>query len=298
MGGEITIDARLVEDSASPETIKVVNREGRGNSSTICARNGLDRDFAIHEGGHQVLGVGDEYKESERRRCKRNPERCRPERVRREDWSRMGSHHSYGRFALFHERHFQFVPAFLRAIFPDCRARLVEMSRPILPDFSVDLSLGGAYLGGQPSYLASLGLGLGIPLDRLREVEATLGVHGTAMLSVHPEFRTALLLGLRAGIEGRMTPSAGGFTAGAFLEGGYGRFSTRERGEEEVTGAPYGQAGLQLGYTFAPGAFQLGVEATAGTAFPATGTIGEPGAADDPNWRHWFGVGLSLGGRF
>jgi hypothetical protein len=306
MDGEITIDAGLIDDSANPDlTINVVNRSGRGDAGTICARGGLDRGFAIHEGGHQVLGAGDEYAELDPDVCRRVPEWCRRERVRREDWSRMGSQRAYGRFALFHERHFQFVPAFLRAAFPDCTARLVELSRPVIPDFRLDVSLGGASLGGRPAFLASAGLGFGIPLDRLREAELTLGVQGTAMLASQPDFRQAFLIGFRAGIERRVTPSAGGFTAGAFLEAGAGHFSADAPGRpgREESWAPYVQGGFGVGYTFEPGGpFQpyVGAEFTAGTAFPATGTIGEPGAGatEDDNWRRWFGVGASLGARF
>ncbi|MGD9535597.1 MAG: DUF4157 domain-containing protein [Alphaproteobacteria bacterium] len=306
MEGDLTIDAGLIDDSANPDlTINVVNRAGRGDAGTICAREGLDRGFAIHEGGHQVLGTGDEYAEPDPAVCRRVPEWCRRERIRRTDWSRMGSHRSYGRFALFHERHFQFVPAFLRAVYPDCTARLVELSRPVLPDFRANLSLGFASLGGQPSFLASAGVGLGIPLDRLREAELTLGVQGTAMLAGQPDYRQAFLIGFRAGIERRVTPSAGGFTGGAFLEAGAGYFSSSTPGRpgSDESWAPYVQGGLGLGYTFAPDSVlqpYLGAEITAGTAFPTTGIIGEPGATDagDENWRRWFGVGAVLGGRF
>src|SRR5262249_22833837 len=77
MGGDIPIRAELVHDSANPEfTIKVVNREGRYDAETICARGGLDRNVAVHEGSHQLLGVGDEYPEVDPQVCRRVPQLC------------------------------------------------------------------------------------------------------------------------------------------------------------------------------------------------------------------------------
>jgi hypothetical protein len=306
MGGDIPIRIELIEDATNPDfTINVVNREGRGDAATICAREGGLRGFAIHEGGHQMLGVGDEYPELDAAVCKRVPQWCRAERVRDKDWSRMGSHGDYGRFALFHERHFQFVPAFLNAAYPDCKAQLVELRRPLLPDFRVGFSFGVASLGGGSSYLMSAGLSFGIPASRLRDVEAVIGVQATSMLGSLPDLREALLLGVRVGIERRSTPSAGGFTGSAFLESGVGRFSASDPKtyERQKSSAPYAQIGLGFGYTFSPNPlFQpyVGVEATAGTAFSTKGTIGEAeaGGRDDESWRHWFGLGVSLGARF
>ncbi|MGE3782166.1 MAG: DUF4157 domain-containing protein, partial [Alphaproteobacteria bacterium] len=56
----IIIEARAVTNNPD-HTINVVNRSGRGNAGTICAGS-YDPSFAVHEGGHQVLGLGDEYR--------------------------------------------------------------------------------------------------------------------------------------------------------------------------------------------------------------------------------------------
>jgi hypothetical protein len=73
-GGEpipITID---LNESADPSAkpVNVVNRGGRGDAATVCARD-FDRGFAVHEGGHDVRGIGDEYREDDQRVRERVP---------------------------------------------------------------------------------------------------------------------------------------------------------------------------------------------------------------------------------
>lgn len=87
------------EDATHPDTtITVVNRGGRADAATICAAS-WDQSTAVHEGGHQVLGVGDEYQEHDERLRAVVPQCFRPERVRR-DYSMMEDH--WSRFAMFH----------------------------------------------------------------------------------------------------------------------------------------------------------------------------------------------------
>jgi hypothetical protein len=108
----IPIVVRASIDSVNPHrTIGVVNRGGRGDESTICAGD-FDYAFAVHEGGHQVLGAGDEYLETDELVLAENPDAGRPERVRN-DHSWMGSNDG---FASFHERHFRFTQVFLEAV--------------------------------------------------------------------------------------------------------------------------------------------------------------------------------------
>ena len=98
--------------------INVVNRGGRGNAGTICAGS-FDPEFAVHEGGHQALGAADEYRETNPLIiAAANAAGLHWERRERErsDLSVMENQRSYGRFALFHERHFRFAQVFLEAV--------------------------------------------------------------------------------------------------------------------------------------------------------------------------------------
>src|SRR5262249_22867385 len=182
-------------------------------------------------------------------------------------------------------------------------ARLAEMRRPLQPDIRFGFSAGGALLGGQRGYLLSGGVGLGIPLSRLRDVEAIIGVQATRMLGLRPDYRQALLLGMRARIERRATPSAGGWTIGAVVEGGYGTFSPTDPGTftEHEARLPYVQGGLRVGYTLWPNPYYqpfIGIEATGGTALSGPAAAGTRDPTTDPGWRRWFGLGFSLEASF
>jgi hypothetical protein len=289
----IDVDAHLATGGAADEAITVVNRGGRADAGTICARD-FNPGTTVHEGGHQVLGVGDEYPESDRRVLAAVPRWGRRERVRDTDWSRMGSHRSYGRFALFHERHFAHVPAFLRAAFPGCRARLVELSRPLLPDYRIGVTTGYAAIGDTHGMFVDLGLELGLPLTRLRDWEVTVGPHGRMLGTASATEWGAFMLGARVGLEHTRTPSAGGFRVGAFGEAGYGWF--RPPGDlgrpRDYAGAAYGELGLSVGYRFG-GSFSgsLGAEVAGGTTL-----TGVPGALRDlPRDERtvgWFRTGV------
>jgi hypothetical protein len=301
-GRDIPIRVEVEEDSSSPDrTISVVNRQGRGNAGTICAPD-YNPGFAAHEGGHQVLGHGDEYPEHDASLRRRMPAWARPERVRSGDWSRMHSSSSYGRFALFHRRHFRFVPAFLDAALPDCRASLFELRRPVTPDFRLSLGLGYAHTGGPGTYLGG-GFDVGLPLDRERRWRALLGIHGRMLGRLDDERATSWMLGARLGLERSFTPSAGGLRLGGFLELGGGSFERPlpETYRTERFGAPYGELGLTAGYSSEPMSgviLSIGAELAAGSTLGGRGTIGEPGAAvtaAESEQLRWLRAGVRAG---
>jgi hypothetical protein len=295
----IRVDATAPASGAADTTITVSPRAGRADAATICAPD-FNAGTNVHEGGHQVLGAGDEYRERDAAVLARAPQWGRVERVRT-DWSRMGSHHAYGRFALFHERHFAHVPAFLQSIYPGCQARLVEVSRPALPDFRFSIGGGYASLGGVHGGYADLGLEMGIPLDRLREWEFVVGPHGRFIGNAGPTEQQAFLVGARMGLERRVNPAVGGFRIGAFGEAGAGAFRRESPSgsyePEPYTAAPYGELGLGAGYRFGPGSttFDVNLEAATGTTFT---DLPEAGTGLSGDRLQWLRIGLTVGGEF
>ena len=299
-GRALPIRIVVNEDTAYPDTtVTIVNRGGRADAATICARS-WDTETAIHEGGHQVLGVGDEYPEHDARVLAAVPQWGREERVRR-DWSRMGPEES-SRFAMFHERHFNAVKVFLENAYPDCTATLVARPRPFRPDFR--LSLGAGYVGtpaGSGMFLQA-GLAMGLPLDRLRRWNVVIGPQLRLMhASDSSRYMDAFLFGARLGLE-RGTGDAGhGFIAGAFGEAGRASFDISDYrpgapGTRSWSGG-YGELGLGLGHRtprLDGPRFDFRAEAAVGTTLDSTGRIGpDPPFSDtDPQRMHWFRVGL------
>jgi Domain of unknown function (DUF4157) len=295
------------EDTAHPDTtITVINRGGRADAATICA-NSWDSSTAVHEGGHQALGVGDEYPESDERLRATVPQWFRSERVRH-DYSAMGPA-AHSRFAMFHERHFHAVKTFLETSFPGCTATLQAQARPVIPDFRLVLGGGQASLSGTSGLFLQAGLRVGIPLDRLRRWEFVLGPQVTWLLAYENQRHLdAFLLGARFGLEGSTGGSGHGFTAGAFGEVGYGRFSSRDyalggTGERRAE-AGYGEIGASAGYhtPIIGGStrFDFRLEGAAGSALGAPGIIG-PTTRDietDPERSRWFRLGVSAGVQF
>jgi Domain of unknown function (DUF4157) len=296
------------EDAANPDTtITVINRGGRANAGTICAGS-WDASTAVHEGGHQTLGVGDEYPETDERLRATAPQWFRPERVRR-DYSVMGPE-EHSRFAMFHERHFHAVKTFLEDAFPNCTATLQARPRPVIPDYR--LTLGGGYLSlsGVSGGFFAAGLRIGIPLDRLRRWEFVLGPQYNMFVAGSDQrFMTAFLLGARLGLEGSTGEAGHGFTAGAFAEGGYGWFSSSDYGPggggSRRAGMPYGELGLSAGYrtpliSGTSTRFDFRLEGALGSTIGAPGVIG-PITRDiqtDPALSHWFRFGFVVGGQF
>ncbi len=299
--------ARTGTSQASVMTVTPVNREGRsyvqGSDIVLCTgSSGLARTIP-HEGVHFALGHGDEYREENEAIAATDPRgQYSPEREIEGDYSLAGSVHDHGRFAQLHERHFQFVPAFLERAYPGCRASLVELKRPTLPDFRPTYSIGYASLSGLSGLFQSLAFEVGVPLDRLRRWELTVGPRA-AMLwgSGDRKTRSAFTLGLRLGFEYRTSPGQGGLRLGAFGELGYGSFSSTDYSGadyDETRSSLYGEAGVGLGYRFGTGSqrFVLGAEAAVGAAM-GTGAIGPvtPELERDPAFTRSFRAGLTLG---
>jgi hypothetical protein len=307
---ERTLPIRVVarEDTAHPDTtITVVNRGGRANAATICAKS-WNASIARHEGGHQTLGVGDEYAESDERLRATVPQWFRPERVRR-DYSVMGPEEE-SRFAMFQERHFHGVKTFLEQAFPNCTATLQAHPRAVVPDFRVVAGGGYVSLGGTSGAYIGLGLRIGIPLDRLRRWEFVLGPQFN-MLSGTGDLRytTAFLLGARLGLEGSTGEAGHGFTAGAFGELGHGWFTSADYGPggagSRSAKSAYGELGLSAGYRTpllegTSARFDFRLEGAFGSALGAPGIIG-PTTREietDPARSRWFRFGVAIGGTF
>jgi hypothetical protein len=297
------------EDSANPDTtITVVNRGGRANAATICAGS-WDPSTAEHEGGHQTLGVGDEYPETDERLRATVPQWFRPERVRN-DYSKMGPAED-SRFAMFHERHFNAVKTFMEDAFPGCKATLEAQSRPVLPDYRFVLGGGYASLSGVSGSFLEAGLRIGIPLDRMRRWEVVMGPQINWLNAFgHEREQSAFLLGARLGLEGSTGGSGHGFTAGAFGEAGYGWFSSNDwrsgsgAGNDRSASAAYGEVGVGAGYRtpLVGGStrFDFRAEGAAGTAFGAPSTAGRipTDIESDPQRSKWFRVGVTAGVQF
>ena len=302
-GRRMPIRVVAAESNApSATTLTVVNLGGRANAGTICARSWND-DTAEHEGGHQVLGLGDEYPEKNEALRKVVPKWFRPERVRR-DYSKMGPEQD-SRFAMFHPRHFAAVTAFLSHIFPGCTATLIARARPIIPDFRINLGGGFASVSGMPGYFFRTGIDIGIPLDRMRRWEFTLGPEFNMLVAQGDQrFQNAFLLGARIGLEGSTGDAGFGVTGGPFLSAGYGWFHSSDRrtagvGSRDAEGA-YGEIGGRFGIRSGLDGVRLnlGLEAAAGTALGAPGIVGRvgPEILSDPARTHWlrFGLGAAL----
>jgi hypothetical protein len=297
----IRIDAH--EDTANPDTtITIVNRGGRANAGTICFRS-WKTEIAEHEGGHQVLGVGDEYPEDDERLRASVPQWFRRERVRR-DWSKMGPE-EHTRFAMFHERHFNAVKVFLENVFPGCTATLVARPRPIIPDWRVSLGMGGASISGASGVFFQAGLGLGIPLDRLRRWNAVIGPQLRIMEATEQNrSQNAFLLGARLALERSTGDAARGFVGGGFAELGYGWFSSNDYGpggpDARSARLPYGEvgvtAGLRLGVLEEGSTFRFAIQAEAalGRALgPGVSGSTIPSIVSDPKQSEWARLGVN-----
>lgn len=293
------------ENNSNPDTtITVHNRSGRADAGTICSLSWSD-STAVHEGGHQVLGLGDEYPETDERLRATVPQWFRPERIRR-DYSRMGPE-AHSRFAMFQARHFAAVTTFLSQIFPGCSATLVARARPVIPDFRFNLGGGYAAVSGLPGYFFRLGFDIGIPLDRMRRWEFTLGPEFTTLLATGDRrLQTAFLLGARLGLEGSTGDAGFGVAGGPFISAGYGWFHSTDRAagfsSRDAAGA-YAEIGGRFGIRTGLDSglrFNLGFEGAAGSALGAPGIIGPvgPDVASDPARTHWFRVGLGAGLQF
>jgi len=283
----IHIEAQAVANNPD-RVVNVVNRAGRGNAGTICVGD-FNPGFAAHEGGHQVLGVGDEYPEHDPALLAAQPQWGRGERVRT-DLTQMGT--QYGRFSLFNERHFRFAQVFLEAVYrgQGCTVSL-ETVRGSPADFRADVGGGGASTNLGSALSATAFIGAGIPLERQRRLSLLLGGQGQLLIGLAPNNRTALMIGLRAGLEAQTSPGKFGLTANIFASGGASHQfasppSFGQPGADARTSL-YGEVGAGVGIhsNLESGRLiRFGVEAAKGQEF-----------SNDPNAMRWLRYGITLG---
>ncbi len=295
-GRDIPIRIRASRDDIDPDKqISVVPRGGRGDAATLCVGS-VDEGFPVHEAGHQILGRGDEYPERDASVLASRPEWGRPERVRR-DFNVMGSHSSFGRFAVFHERDFRHVQTFMRAAMPDCDAELRSVGDVIL-DFRLYLLGGGGSLGGHGALMAGGGFDIGVPLTRGREASLILGAQANYLGQVLPYQRELVLVGLRAGLEYQVHGDVvsgrfyGGARAGVSRELSSDQYPEGRLGGVEHFDArtsAFGEAQAGIGLTTHLGSGGL-------TADLVLGAGGE--LSSHPDALYWLDVGLMLGARF
>lgn len=202
--------------------VKVVAREGTGQYSSrveLAAGSGRDNAGHIyasssdstfwHEAGHIIIGAPDEYP-----RQAGDPPRP-ADKINTSDWSIQSEHHSYGRRALMHSRHFSFISAWLKRRFPTCTFNIIELWK----GFAVDVTLGGSISAVQVGGKWGLGYGVdlaaGLPLEKLRRWRLLLGGYADFIMQLEPPSRLAFLMGARIGIETSTNRSGGGFSVGA-----------------------------------------------------------------------------------
>lgn len=299
---EIPIRVSVTESPAGsgPERdVWLINANGRscasGNSTYVYASGGAaDRAMWAHEGGHLFLRFGDEYDEPP----------ASGDRVQESDYSGMGQR-NMSRLALLHERHFAFVPEFLRRVMqqaghPGCRPTLRQAPRPPVLAFNPMFGMGG--FGGSASgmYL-DLGVLMGIPLDRRRDWELMLGLHSRLLAGLDPQARLSFLSGARLGLDRTFSLSRFGYALnpGIFGETGAGIFSF----DRSARFAPYAEGGGHLDLRFQnlgavglslglEGAYGGQIGASGGTVETGGSTLAPP-AGSDP--QRWFRFGLTLG---
>lgn len=278
--GQINVSVVTTEGSGSySSTLNLFRSYGRENAGNI-GEDASDHTL-WHELGHIVLGAADEYSESRRPDGTSRP----ASRVNTSDWSIM-SGEANTRRALMHARHFSHLPAWLGRRFPDCNFTINEASRPIVVELTPSLMLGG-YVDSQGSVglYYSLGLDMGLPLDRLRRLEFIIGPRFNFISS---DAQMSLLMGLRAGLEGQFASS--GFRLGGFGEVGGLGITDLESGT--LGALPYVEGGLNAGYSFS-GILNVGLEFGAGGRESpiSTPVPGGPTSEFNPYFR--FGLNLS-----
>ena len=294
---DIPINASIVEDNASPTTTVIIaNKRGRScatpNTIVLHATEPGGGDLSdariVHEIGHAVLGYDDEYPVS--------AGNTTPETVHTDDFSMAGESSAFRGWMLAQERHFNFVPAFLESIFPDCTATLNAHRRSGI-SINLPLVLGGSNFGGSSFHL-STGFEFAFPLDMQRHLQLTLGPRFGMLRGLEYPLRNALMGGVRAGLQYTTNLSSGGFRIGAFGEAGGGSFDALDRtaGSSSATGsfrAGYYSVGGSLGYSAEPARGFIpfiGAEASYNSLL---------GMSADELRRfgpvEWFNVGLAIG---
>ncbi|HEV2777784.1 MAG TPA: DUF4157 domain-containing protein [Actinophytocola sp.] len=294
-GPPVPIRVQVTKTSATPDfTIVVSNLDGRsfvqpGTSpgTVMLFSAGLGTRTLAHEGTHMVLGHPDEYREDDPALLQGSPQQTGIER-HRYDWSLSGPHRDYPRWIQLHQRHFSFVPVFLRAVManlgqPRCRPVLREVRRPVVPEFRVPLTIGYASYGGGALH-AGTGFEVGLDLNRRRDWMLFLGAHAHLMVPMSQQM--AFLAGARMGLEYRTRPVRGGAYFGGFGEfGAATEFQSFGATPPPRPLAPFVGAGTQLGYSSGPmGGALLNVGAEAGV-----------GMRVDQEALRWYRIGLSMG---
>jgi hypothetical protein len=156
------------------------------------------------------------------------------------------------------------------------------------------LTPSGGFLGygsvGGSGISYSLGLDVGIPLDRVGEWQLLVGAQSRAILELSGDQRSAFLLGLKLGFLKGPALGTSGWQYGAFGEIGGGKFGSFRAPTE--TGA-YAGGGVSLQYN----AGLVGL----GPIMPFAGVNLFGGAridTTDPQVQKIFSAGLVLGGQF
>jgi hypothetical protein len=251
-GNQIAVQVETIEGNASySSTVNLHRTYGRENAGNIGA-DASDRTI-WHEMGHVVLGAADEYYEENRPDGTPRPQN----RVEESDWSIM-SQGVGGRRQLMHARHFSHLPAWLSRRYPDCGFELVEDRPAIVPEISPNIFLGGfGTATGLPGLWYSLGLDIGIPIDRLRRLEVILGPRLNYINNIDAGLHS-FFLGFRVGLEGQFAPE--GFRLGGYVEGGGLGINEGEPGF-----SPYVEGGITAGYSWQNDVpINVGIEAATG----------------------------------
>lgn len=270
--------------------VEVVTTEGTGSySSTVNLHPQFGRENAgnigadaseqtiWHELGHIVLGAADEYYEEQR---PDNTPRPR-ERVNEDDWSVMAGD-ANARRVMLHPRHFSHLPTWLHRRFPRCSFQVDVSARPQVVEITPVLTEGALISAEGNAFHFATGVDFGIPLDRLRRLELTLGPRINLLASSD---QLSLLLGFRAGLE--VQPATTGLRAGAFVEAGGAGITNLRTGELGV--APYLEGGVSADYSIG-GTINVGAEAAVGHRRIPAGD-----GSTDREWNQYYRLGLRLG---
>ena len=293
-GRDLPIRVMASRDDNEPDRrIRVIRRGGFGSSYSLCAGD-FDLGFPVHEAGHQVLGMGDEYLEEDADDLERHPEAGRRERVRH-DYNWMGERRQHGRFNVFHERHFRHVQTFLNHVMRPCRAELVEVPKRIL-SFRPFAHFGlGEVAGGLGGRLSG-GLDVGVPLTRGRQWQLVVGAQADYLAQLDFEARRFVLAGMRLGFERQFHGEEASFrlfgTGRLGVSHELGREESALLGADSMVPPPrtsaFGEAEIGGGVLLGgPSAFTADLRLTGGGELS-----GHPDAA------YWITVGIGLGGRF
>ncbi len=266
-GKELPIKVQVTKTSAgNPDfTVAVSPDSGRSLVShstqlVLLYAGDLDPETMRHEGAHMTLGVPDEYEETDPAARQRAPLQKSDERVYH-DWTLAGESDAWGIFSVLRDRHFSFVPVFVRQVLtslghPECVPVLHEVKRPQPHLLRLSLDFGGSSYGGGALWVGA-GLDSGRFLDRERSWRAFLGVHGQTFAAPS---NTAFLIGARLGFEHKWRSSQFGPTAEVFGESG----AALETGAGARGPAPFVGAGASLGVSGWVGGKEVQVKLTSG----------------------------------